>query len=155
MTDTIRDLDALLDMAMDDIEDLPPVGVPPTGHYNLLVSATRVTPDEAGKNPYIKFAYEVTAVNEVKNPDEANLAAVGMTFTKNFSPVKRDGTVNDIGLKLLKKECAPYAAHFGTSSISSTVEALKTVEVAAAIVRKQDKRDADRWDVYLNDVTIL
>ena len=33
------DMDALMNASMDEIDDLPPIGVPPTGHYNLLVSA--------------------------------------------------------------------------------------------------------------------
>ena len=82
------DFDSLLNSSMDDLDDLPPVGVPPTGHYTLVVSAERVTPTEAGKNEYIKFSYEVEAINEVKTPEEESQAAAGMKFSQTFSPFK-------------------------------------------------------------------
>jgi len=149
------DLDALMDASMDDIDDLPPVGVPPTGHYNLLVSAERVDPTEAGKNAYIKFTYEVEAVNEVKVPEEESEAAIGMKFSQMFSPFKKDGTVNEYGIGFLKEATAPFAAHFGTQKMGDTIAQIDKVSVAATLVRKKDKKDADRWNFALKDVVVL
>ena len=149
------DFDSLLNSSMDDLDDLPPVGVPPTGHYTLVVSAERVTPAEAGKNEYIKFSYEVEAINEVKNPEEEAQAAAGMKFSQIFSPFKKDGTVNDYGVGFLKEAIAPFAAHFGTRGIGESLQAINKVTVAASLVRKVDKRDPERFNFSLKDVVVL
>jgi len=145
--------DDLMDMQMDEIEDLPPMGVPPTGHYNLLVTATREERD--GGNEYIKFAYTIESVNEVKNVAEESQAAVGMKFTEFFSPLKKDGTVNEFGMKFLKQTMAPFAAHFGGSSFSAVLESINKVSIAASLVRVVDKKEADRFNFRLSDVIIL
>ena len=149
------DFDSLLNSSMDDLDDLPPVGVPPTGHYTLVVSAERVTPTEAGKNEYIKFSYEVEAVNEVKNPEEESQAAAGMKFSQIFSPFKKDGTVNDFGIGFLKEAVAPFAASFGTIHLGESLQAISEVTVAASLIRKQDRKDPERFNFSLKDVVVL
>lgn len=97
MSNQFQDFDALLSANMDDLDDLPPMGVPPTGHYNLEVTAERKqNADKTGE--YVQFSYEVMAVNEVKNAEEADQAAPGMKFSERFSPFKKDGTVNELSL---------------------------------------------------------
>lgn len=149
-----QDLDALMDASMDDIDDLPPVGVPPTGHYGLIVSATREVSETSG-NEYIKFSYEVESVNEVKDPEEQSQAAVGQKFTQIFSPFKKDGTVNEFGLGYLKEACAPFAAHFGTTTMGGSIAAIEKISVAATLVRRQDKKDKERFNFNLRDVVVL
>ena len=149
------DFDSLLNSSMDDLDDLPPVGVPPTGHYNLVVTAECVDPEEADKNPYIKFSYEVEAINEIKNPEEEAQAAVGMKFSQIFSPFKKDGTVNDFGVGFLKEAIAPYAAEFDTSGIGETLQAINKVTVAASLIRKKDRKDPERFNFSLKDVVVL
>lgn len=143
----------LMDMQMDAVEDLPPMGVPPTGHYNLLVTASREARDEG--NEYIKFSYTIESVNEVKNPAEETQAAVGMKFTEFFSPLKKDGTVNEFGMKFLKQTMAPFAAHFGGSSFSDVLANIDKVSIAASLVRVKDKNDSDRFNFRLSDVIVL
>ncbi len=145
--------DDLMDMSMDEVEDLPPIGVPPTGHYNLLVSATRESKD--GGNEFIKFAYTVESVNEVKNSAEESEAAVGQNFVEFFSPLKKDGTVNEFGMKFLKQAMAPFAAHFGGGNFSNVLQSIDKISVAASLVRTKDKKDADRFNFRLADVVIL
>lgn len=152
--DAIRDMDALMNASMDDLDDLPPVGVPPTGHYNLLVTATR-EPNKDKTGEYIKFSYEVLAVNEVSDPAEAADAAEGMKFTDRFSPFKKDGTVNEFGMGFLKETCAPYSAHFGVRGIGETISQIDEVSIAATLVRTVDRKDADRFNFRLKDVVIL
>lgn len=147
------DLDSLMDASMDDIDDLPPVGVPPTGHYNLLISASREA-SQAGSE-YIKFSYEVEAVNEVKDAAEESQAAVGMKFNQIFSPFKKDGTVNEYGLGFLKEACAPFAAHFGTTKMGDTIAQIDKISVAASLARRKDKKDPDRWNFSIKDVVVL
>lgn len=145
--------DDLLSMDMDDIEDLPPVGVPPTGHYNLEVTATRETRDAGGE--YIKFAYTVTSVNEVKDPMEESQAAVGQNFVDFYSPLKKDGTVNEFGMKFLKQAMQPYADHFGGGNFGEVMNNINKVAIAATLVRRMDKKDSDRFNFSLRDVVIL
>lgn len=152
--DAIRDLDSLMDASMDDIDDLPPVGVPPTGHYNLSVTAERKeNNDKTGE--YIKFSYEVESVNEVKDPAEESQAAVGMKFSQMFSPIKKDGTPNEFGIGFLKEAVAPFSAHFGTPKMGETIAQINKVSVAASLSRRVDKKDADRFNFNLKDVVIL
>lgn len=154
MTSAITDLDALFNANLDDIDDLPPVGCPPTGCYNLLVSATREASKESG-NEFVKFSYEVTAINEVKNPEEANQAAVGMKFTEFFSPFKKDGTPNEWGQKFLKQAIKPFAEHFGARSFGEALAQINKIEVMAVLVRVVDKKDDTKINARLSDVTIL
>jgi hypothetical protein len=145
--------DDLMDMEMDSVEDLPPVGIPPTGHYNLLVTATRESKD--GGNEFVKFAYTVESVNEVKNPAEEGQAASGMNFVEFYSPLKKDGTVNEWGMKFLKQTMAPFAAAFGGSSFSDVLANIDKVSIAASLVRVKDKNDSDRFNFRLSDVIVL
>jgi hypothetical protein len=150
----IRDLDSLLDASMDDIDDLPPIGVPPSGHYNLLVTAERKE-NKDKTSEYIQFSYEVEAVNEVKDPAEESQAAVGMKFSQMFSPVKKDGSINEYGIGFLKEAVAPFSAHFGTTKMGDTIALIKKISVAASLSRRVDKKDADRFNFSLKDVVIL
>lgn len=149
-----QDLDALMNASMDDIDDLPPVGVPPTGHYTLVVSASREASESSG-NEYIKFTYAVESVNEVKNPEEEKQAAAGQKFSQIFSPFKRDGSVNEFGIGFLKEACAPFAAHFGTKNMGDTIAQIDKVSVAASLLRKPNKKEPDRFDFILRDVVVL
>lgn len=151
----LTDIDSLLDASMDDIDDLPPVGVPPTGHYTFNVTATREQSNKEGGNEYFKFAYEVVEVNEIKDEAEASQAAVGMKFSQMFSPFKKDGSINEYGVGFLKEAVAPFSAHFGTSKMGETIEQINGVVVAATLTRKKDKKDEDRWNFNLKDVTVL
>ena len=151
---TFTDLDSLMDAQMDDIDDLPPVGVPPTGHYNLSVSAERVSNKDA-TGEYIKFSYIVEAINEVKNQEEEGQAEVGQKFSQNFSPIKKDGTVNEWGMGFLKEAVAPFSAHFGTPKMGETIAQINQVSVAATLVRRVNPKESERFNFNLKDVTIL
>lgn len=151
---TFTDLDSLMDAQMDDIDDLPPVGVPPTGHYNLSVSAERVSNKDA-TGEYIKFSYIVEAINEIKNQEEESQAEVGQKFSQNFSPIKKDGTVNEWGMGFLKEAVAPFSAHFGTPKMGETIAQINQVSVAATLVRRVNPKESERFNFNLKDVTIL
>ena len=154
MSNQFSDFDSLMNATMDDMEDLPPVGVPPTGHYNLVVSAERKA-NKDGTSEYIQFSYEVESVNEVKDESEASQAAAGMKFSQNFSPIKKDGTVNTFGVGFLKEALAPFAAHFGNTNIGFLLENIQGISVAASLVRRVNKREPDRFDFSLKDVVVL
>ena len=151
----LSSFDDLLDAGMDDLADLPPVGVPPTGQYVLEVTCTRETSDKEGGNDYIKMQYEVIEISELKNPEEAGEAAVGMKFSAMFSPFKKTGEVNDMGLGFLKEAIAPYAAHFGTQKVGDTIAAINKVRISASLTKVKDRRDEDRYNARIKDVIIL
>lgn len=153
-TNQFADLDALMDASMDDLESLPPVGVPPTGHYNLSVAIERKANKE-GTSEYIQFNYEVIEVNEVKEEGEAGQAAIGMKFSENFSPIKKDGTINKYGVGFLKEALAPFATHFNTTSIGQLISDVQGLQVAATLTRKINKTQPDRFDFKLKDVVVL
>ena len=103
----------------------------------------------------MQFSYEVLAVNEVKNPEEAAEAAEGMKFTNRFSPFKKDGTPNEFGIGFLKEAAAPFSAHFGTSSLGDTLQQINEITIAAELVRRPDRNDPERHNFSLKNVTIL
>lgn len=149
------DMDALLDASMDDIADLPPIGVPPTGSYNLSVTASREKGKE-GKADFIQLEYIVEEINELKYEEEQGDVKVGQSFKTFFSPFKKDGTVNDTGLGYMKQELVPFAAHFGTgSSLGATIAAIQSVKISASIIRVQDKTDETRFNCRFRDVIVL
>lgn len=154
MSSQFQDFDALLSANMDDLDDLPPMGVPPTGHYNLEVTAERkASKDKTGE--YIEFSYVVLAVNEVKNAEEADQAAHEMKFSERFSPFKKDGTINEYGIGFLKEACKPFSAHFGTSTVGETIQQIQKIVVATELVRRVDKKDPERFNFSLKNVTVL
>lgn len=147
------DFDALMDASMDDIDDLPPMGVPPTGNYTLEVTASREKSTSGSE--YVKFSYMVVEVNEVKNEAEAGDAAAGQKFSAMYSPFKKDGTMNETGMGFLKEALNPFRAHFGTTTTGETLAAVQSVQVVATLVRRPDKREEGRFNFNLKDVTIL
>jgi hypothetical protein len=149
----LADFDALMNASMDDIDDLPPIGVPPTGSYDLEVTATREKSDKGSE--YIKFSYLIKNVNEVKNPDEAGECAADQKFMEMFSPFKKDGTINEIGMGMLKERVAVFSAFFETPKIGDTLEQIKSVAIVATLTRRADKREEGRFNFMLKDVTIV
>src|SRR5688500_13564891 len=96
-----ENIDDLLTASMDDLEDLPPDGVPPSGHYNLTVTASI---EEIGedKRKVPTFNYVIDAINELKDGTEVGEVAVGQQFRETFFLVKKDGTANSFGIGNLK-----------------------------------------------------
>lgn len=150
----LNDFDSLMNASMDDIDDLPPIGIPPSGSYDLMVTASREQSQNGGSE-YIKLSYEVTNVNEVKEEAEAAEVKAGQKFSEMFSPFKKDGTVNEIGLGSLKERLKPFAAHFGTAAIGSIIEQMQQVNLTATLVRRADKKNEGQFRMSLKDVVVL
>ena len=155
MTDNVNfeDFDAVLAAGFDDLADLPPMGVPPSGCYTLSVTASSETAKDGGK--YIKFAYTVLNVDSVNNEEEAAGAANGMQFAERFSPIKKDGTVNTTGIGFLKAALRPFQVHFSTNTVGETLEQINGVTVVASLLRTPDRREEGRWNFKLSDVTVV
>lgn len=147
-------MEDILNAGMDDLMDLPPMGVPPSGHYNLNVTATMEKAKE-GNGQYIKFEYVVEAINELADPATENEVKVGQKFTEMFSPMKKDGGVNEMGIGFLKERLKPFAAHFNTNGVGETLQEVRKVTVAAALTRRPAKKEGERDNVSFADVVVL
>lgn len=150
----ILDMQTLLSAQMDDIDDLPPVGVPPTGHYNLEVTCT-LEQNKEKTGQYFKWAYEVKAINEVKNEAEVGEVSVGTQFSDRISPFKKDGTPNDFGMGKLKEMVVPYATHFGVSNMGEAIQLINKVDITAELKRRPDRNDPERHNFNLDNVVVL
>lgn len=149
-----EDIDALLDASMDDLDDLPPVGVPPSGHYNLTVSFGI---EEIGddKKQVVTASYIVDAINELKDPEDASEVAVGQQFKEFFHMTKKDGTKNAFGIGTLKARLKPHAERFGTDSIRQLVNDVKQVAITASIKRTVNKKNEDQFNMQMKDIVLL
>lgn len=150
------DLDALLDASMDDLDDLPPIGVPPSGHYNLTVTFDIEEIDgEKGKKSVPTASYVVDVINELKDPEELTEVAVGQQFKEFFHTMKRDGTPNKFGMGTLKSRLQVYQERFGTSKVGELIKEVKQIQVAATVIRKVNRKNEDQFNMNLKDVVIL
>jgi hypothetical protein len=150
----LQDFDSLMDASMDDIDDLPPIGVPPSGNYDMTVTASREQ-SQSGGNDYIKLMYEITNVNEVKNEEEAGEVKAGQKFSEMFSPFKKDGTANEIGMGQLKERLKPFAASFGSAKISDIISNMQQTNITASLTRTADKKNEGMFRFRLKDVVVL
>lgn len=149
------DMEALMNAAMDDLPDLPPYGVPPSGHYNFEVSVS-LEDNKEKTGQYFAWNYEVVAINEVKElAEDEEPVKVGTKFMEPISPFKKDGEVNKFGIGMLKERCAPFGAHFGTTGIGETVRMIDKITIAAELIRRPDPNNSERYRFSLKNVTVL
>ena len=159
-------LDDLLDASMDDVEGLPPSGVPPTGHYNLTVTAERGVVGGQGKEKEaVILTYQVDAVNEIANPDEAADAAPGMSFTENFIPKDKEGKTNTRAIGALRNRLDIFTHHFGINpsnkgAMGETIAKIQQVKICASVKRVPQKLSdgsysEEFFNARLKDITIL
>lgn len=152
--ESFDDIDALLNAQMDDLDDLPPMGVPPSGHYNLKISMERTTVGDDNRD-VIKTTFVVTAVNELKNPEDAGEVAIGQTFTEMFGMKKKDGSVNTFGIAALKERLKPFVEPAQTTNIGELIAWVKEIDIGATLKRTVNKKNEDQYNMRLSDVIIL
>lgn len=151
------ELDDLLDASMDDLEGLPPIGVPPTGHYNFFVDAK--TGEVAEKDAVI-LTWEVAGVNEVKEESEAGEVKVGQTFNENFILKTKKGEPNTTSIGALKARLEPFAIHYNIDpsargAIRESISKMQRVMVAATVRRVPQKDNPEMFNARISDVVIL
>jgi hypothetical protein len=147
-------MDALLGAMLEDLDDLPPMGVPPSGNYNLTVTFD-IKKIGDNQKEVIAAEYTVDDINELKDEAERADVAVGMKFTEFFHLHKKDGSKNSFGIGKMKQRLAPFASHFGTASIGETLNAVKQVAVVATVKRTVNKKNEDQWNFDIKDIVIL
>ena len=150
----LTSLDALLGAMMDDLDDLPPMGVPPSGHYNLTVTFDIKKIGDDNKE-VIAAEYTVDEINELKDEAERGDVAVGMKFTEFFHVKKKDGSTNTFGIGKLKQRLAPFASLTEDRSVGGVISAVKQIAVAATIKRTVNKKNEDQFNVDLKDIVVL
>lgn len=157
MSDTLfSNVDDLLNASMDDLDDLPPIGVPPTGHYNLTVSFDiKEVGEGESKKEVIAASYLVDAVNELKDPDEADDVKPGQQFSEFFHLTKKDGTRNTFGIGTLKERLKPFVPVYNTSNIGELVKSVKQVAIAAEVIRKVNKKNEDQYNMNMKNMIVL
>jgi len=150
----LSSMDALLGAMMDDLDDLPPMGVPPSGHYNLTVTfdIKKIGDD---KKEVIAAEYTVDEINELKDEAERGDVAVGMKFTEFFHVKKKDGSTNTFGIGKLKERLRPFAGLADEKSVGGIINAVKQIAVAATIKRTVNKKNEDQFNVDLKDIVVL
>jgi hypothetical protein len=149
-----EDLDALLDASMDDIEDLPPQGVPPSGHYNLTVTFGIKEIGDEGKE-VIAATYVVDAINELKDPEDAAEVALKQEFVEFFHITKKDGTANKWGIGKLKQRLNPYVERLNTKNVRELVNGVNGFAIAATVKRTVNRKNEDQFNMDLKDVVVL
>jgi len=153
----LDDINSLLDATMDDLDDLPPVGVPPSGHYNLTVSfgIEKVKEGTKDEKEVPVARYVIDAINELKDEDERGDVAVGQQFMEYFYLKKKDGEKNTFGIGTLKERLKPHAERFGTANIGQLIEHVKQVSITASIRRTQNKKNEDQYNMQMKDIVLL
>ncbi len=150
----LTSMDALLGAMMDDLDDLPPMGVPPSGHYNLTVTFDIKKIGDDNKE-VIAAEYTVDEINELKDEAERGDVAVGMKFTEFFHVKKKDGSTNTFGIGKLKQRLAPFVSLTEDRSVGGVINAVKQIAVAATIKRTVNKKNEDQFNVDLKDIVVL
>ena len=150
----LTSMDALLGAMMDDLDDLPPMGVPPSGHYNLTVTFDIKKIGDDNKE-VIAAEYTVDEINELKDEAERGDVAVGMKFTEFFHVKKKDGSTNTFGIGKLKQRLAPFGSLTEDRSVGGVINAVKQIAVAATIKRTVNKKNEDQFNVDLKDIVVL
>lgn len=151
---TFENIDDLMNATMDDLDDLPPQGVPPSGHYNLTVT---FDVEDIGDPPkkVVTANYVVDSINELKDETEADEVKVGQNFKEFFHMTKKDGTKNTYGVGTLKDRLRPHQERFGTGNIGELVSQVKQVAITASLKRSVNKKNEDQFNMRLSDIVLL
>lgn len=144
----------LLDAEMDDLLDLPPVGAPPSGHYNFTITVGK---EEIGddKKEVMVASFIVDAINELKNEEEADEVKVGQEFKMFYHMTKKDGSPNKFGIGTFKQLLAPFSERFGVTKIREVVEQVNQIAITASIKRTVNRKNEDQFNVNIKDIVLL
>lgn len=150
------DIDSLLDTDIDDLNDLPPYGIPPTGHYNLKVTVKQDNTDPKR----VKFTcdYEIEAINEFNDKvteEEKKEVQVGQKFRMYISPFDKEGKPSEMGQGQLKDYAKPFAAAFNTRTVGETLKQITDVHICATVTRRPNKENPEMPNGRIKDIEVL
>lgn len=144
---TILDLDAMMDIKMDEVETLPDFITPPAGNYVLQVKEAKVEKYNTKAEPNvgkqrIRVLYSVVKTEEVAAGSIP--VADGSLFSETFM-------ATEDGIKYFKKAALGILSvtDFEDATIKDVMDGLKDVEFKARITTRSTK-DAATGNVYEN-----
>lgn len=127
---TLMNVSDLLDANLDDIADLPEFCTFPNGLYSLEIQWEE---KEINNKPKVELKLNLLTVEELEDPTAEAPAAKSQSSIL-FS------LDNEFGVGALKAVLKPLAAHFGTASPRSTMEASNGCTIVAALQAKKAKK---------------
>ena len=144
---TILDLDAMMDIKMDEVETLPDFVTPPPGIYTLKVKEAKIEKYKSKSEPTvdkqrIRLAYIILSTKEVA---AGNLpVADGSLFSETFM-------ATEDGIKFFKKAAmgALGVESFEGASIKDVIDGLTDAEFEARVAIRSTV-DKDTKQVYEN-----
>jgi hypothetical protein len=113
MSDT--NLDAMLDMTLDDLADVPSYEPFPNGAYRVTC---KLTQKEVGNHPCFEAMFAVVEVHELSNPEEDSAPAPGSEASVLYM------MDNEFGQSNFKKFASPLAKVLGTRTLKELQEKL-------------------------------
>jgi hypothetical protein len=133
------DLDALLDVTLDDLEDLPEFKPFSAGAHTAILSLSRKT---IADHPAIEASFKLMETLELSDTNEDNPSKPGDEATTAYF------LDNEFGRGKFKKLCKPLAKALGVTKLSEIVEQCQGIEVAIVTNIRVDKNDTSKK--YLN-----
>lgn len=149
------DVDDMLDMSMDDIEDLPPGGIPCSGFYTFKVEFKQEKAKEKGKRDQLYMQLTVDAIGELAEGSDPSEAGVGQQFRQYYNLVDKEGKRSEKGLQYLKRDLEPFAAHFEQGTLKGAMQAANDCMITAILKRRKAKKEDQMDSFTLSDVTVL
>lgn len=130
-------LNALLDMSLDDMQDLPEFKVLNNGAHRVTIEFET---KEINKHPAVELKVKLLETLELADPSQEP-DAVGTESSVAFM------MDNEFGQGGLKEILKPLAAHFGTTKFGEIKEQAKGMEVVIVTKQRQNK---DKTQTYLS-----
>lgn len=141
----MSELDALLDLTLDDIEDLPSFEPFTPGYYKVGIT---LDTKEVNEHPSVEMELKLLEVIELVD-NTAKPPAVGDTSSILFM------LDNEFGLGKLKAAVVPIAEALGVASIREAVDNCKDVECAVALTARKDKNDTSKMYQGIAELKVL
>jgi len=149
-------LDDLLDADLDDLDDLPPLGAPPTGAYDMTVTMEmRTVPIKGVEKEVLIADFIVIEMKQVKNEaellneDGTAINLEGMKFGQMFN------TDTAVGVGYLKAFLKPFREHFEVNKIRELIPMIKDVRIFGVVKRTMDKNDPEKTYGKVSRVVVL
>lgn len=148
---SIDSFDSIFDRQLDELAELPSYTPPPTGTYNLRISAGYKS---IGNKPAVEVKAVVLNTIELADATETPVKD-GSEFNYAFILVTKDGKRNETAEGFMREFLSYFLKYAGTSDVKQLVSgAIKDVDCTAVVRRKQDRNDEDRWNVTIKDIVI-
>lgn len=138
------DFDALLDLQLDDLKDLPEFKVYPAGTHIVTIEFDRKVINE---HPAIELKMKAVETEELANAADTPLATgdeCNVAFMLD----------NEFGQGKLKEVMMPLSAAFGTESIGATMAAAKGATCRITTKLRTDKNDKDKKYLDLKSIEV-